>query len=95
MEVNKKNFPKLMQDNDVVFISHLEGVIEAVDELCSLEITKQTNAYKFRIAPSTAQYTNMLIEEIIKYNNLFGIKIDFSKSIKTTAIISFTIELKN
>ena len=93
MEINRKSFPKIMQDNDAIFISQLEGVIESIDEFCSLEITKQTNAYKFRIAPSTSQYTNMLIEEIIKYNNLFGIKIDFSKSIKTTAVIAFTITL--
>lgn len=93
MEINRKHFPKVMQDNDEVFLAHLEGVIDSVDELCSLEITKEAHVYKFRIAPSLPKYTNMLIEEIIKYNNMFGIKLDFSKSIKTTAIISFQINL--
>jgi hypothetical protein len=27
-----------MQDNDEVFLAHLEGVISSVDELCCLEI---------------------------------------------------------
>lgn len=93
MEINRKHFPRVMQDNDEIFLAHLEGVISSVDELCSLEITKNTDVYKFRIAPSLPKYTNMLIEEIIKYNNMFGIKLDFGKSIKTTAIISFQINL--
>lgn len=93
MEINRKHFPKLMQDNDETFLAHVEGVISSVDELCSLEITKDINFYKFRIAPSLPKYTNMLIEEIIKFHNMFGIKLDFSKSIKTTAIISFQINL--
>jgi hypothetical protein len=29
-----------MQDNDEVFLAHLEGVISSVDELCCLEISK-------------------------------------------------------
>jgi hypothetical protein len=40
MEINRKHFPKVMQDNDEVFLAHLEGVISSVDELCCLEISK-------------------------------------------------------
>jgi hypothetical protein len=93
MEINKKHFPKIMQDNDEVFLAHLEGVISSVDELCSLEITKLTDSYRFRIAPSLPKYTNMLIEEIIKFHNMFKIKLDMSKSIKTSSVISFEINL--
>jgi len=62
MEVNRKHFLKLMQDNDETFIAHLEGVISSVDELCSLEITKNIDSFKFRIAASLPKYNNMLIE---------------------------------
>jgi DNA-binding phage protein len=93
MEISKKHFPKVMQDNDEVFLAHLEGVISSVDELCSLEITKNTHSYRFRIAASLPKYNEMLLEEILKFCNLFKIKLDISKSIKTTSVITFEIDL--
>jgi hypothetical protein len=93
MEINRKHFPKVMQDNDEIFLAHLEGVISSVDELCSLEITKSLESYRFRIACSLPKYNNMLIEEILKFCNLFQIRLDMSKSIKTSSVISFEINL--
>lgn len=94
MIVNRKHFPKVMQDNDEIFLAHLEGVISSVDELCSLEITKNINSYRFRIAASLPKYNNMLIEEILKFCNMFKIRLDMSKSIKTTSVITFEITLE-
>jgi hypothetical protein len=94
MEINRKHFPKVMQDNDEVFLAHLEGVISSVDELCSLEITKLSESYRFRIATSHPMYNNMLIEEILKFCNMFKMRIDMSKSIKTTSVITFEITLE-
>ena len=82
-----------MQDNDEVFLAHLEGVISSVDELCSLEIIKSINSYRFRIATSLPKYNNMLIEEILKFCNLFQIRLDMSKSITTSATIVFDITI--
>lgn len=93
MEINRKHFPKVMQDNDEIFLAHLEGVISSVDELCSLEITKSLESYKFRIACSLPKYNNMLIEEILKFCNMFNIRLDMSKSIKTSSVITFEIDL--
>ena len=94
MEINRRHFPKVMQDNDEVFLAHLEGLISSVDELCSLEITKNTNSYRFRIATSHPMYNNMLIEEILKFCNMFKMRVDMSKSIKTTSVITFEINLE-
>ncbi len=93
MLVQRRFFPKVMQDNDEVFLQHFEGVISSVDELCTVEILKTPDSYKFRIAPSLPKYSNMLIQEILNFSNLFGIFLDMGKSIKTTAIISFEIKL--
>jgi hypothetical protein len=93
MQVNKRFFPKRIPDNDEIFIASLLGVIESVDELSSVEITKKPSSYHFRIAASLPKYNDMLIEEILKFHNLFGIRIDMSKSIKTTSIITFEIIL--
>jgi hypothetical protein len=93
MQVNRRFFPKKMQDNDETFIASLLGLIESVDELCSVEITKNSYSYRFRIAASLPMYNNMLIEEILKFHNMFDIRINMSKSIKTTSVITFEINL--
>jgi hypothetical protein len=94
MEINRKNFPRVMQDNDETFLAHFEGIVNSVDELCSLEITKLSNSYRFRIAASLPKYNNMLIKEILKFCNMFHIRVDMSKSIKTSSVITFEINLE-
>ena len=94
MQVEKRFFPKIMSDNDEIYFSHLEGIIDSVDELCSMEVVKHPKHYSFRIAPSLPKYTNMLIEELFKLHNKFDIKLNMSKSIKTNAVISFDIKFE-
>ena len=93
MQENKRFFPKVMQDNDTLYLAHLEGIINSVDELSSLEITKNSNSYRFRLAPSLPKYIPMLLEEILKFHNMFRIKLDLSKSIKSSGTIVFEITL--
>ncbi len=56
---------------------------------------KGWDSYTFRLVPSLPKYNNMLLEEILKFHNLFQIKLDLSKSIKASATISFQISLNN
>lgn len=91
MLVNKKFFPLVMPDNEMAYFAHLEGVINSVDELSTLEITKNPNSYHFRLAPSVPMYTDMLLEEILKLHNIFQIKLNLSKSIKSSATITFEL----
>lgn len=93
MQINRKFFPEVMQDNEMNYFAHLEGLIDSIDELSSMEITKKPNAYQFRIATSLPKYNNMLIEELLKFHNMFHIKLNMSKSIKTSATIVFEINL--
>lgn len=93
MQINKKFFPEVMQDNEMNYFAHLEGIIDSIDELSSMEITKKPTAYHFRIATSLPKYNNMLIEELLKFHNMFHIKLNMSKSIKTSATIVFEITI--
>jgi|TARA_B110000503_G_scaffold136348_1_gene218531 DNA-binding phage protein len=93
MQINKKFFPEVMQDNEIAYFAHLEGVISSVDELSILEVTKNPSSYHFRLAASLPKYNNMLLEEILKLHNLFKIRLDLSKSIKSSATIVFEINL--
>jgi hypothetical protein len=93
MQINKKFFPEVMQDNELAYFAHLEGIIDSIDELSTLEITRNPKSYHFRLAPSMPRYTEMLLKEILKFHNLFQIKLNISKSIKTSGSIVFEINL--
>lgn len=95
MTINRKFFPEVMQDNEIAYFAHLEGVISSVDELSSLEITKNPQSYHFRLAPSLPKYNDMLLEEILKLHNLFQIKLNLSKSIKSSSTLVFSISLSD
>ena len=84
-----------MQDNEIAYFAHLEGIISSVDELSTLEITKNPNSYHFRLAPSVPMYNEMLLEEILKFHNMFKIRLNLSKSIKSSATIVFEINLED
>jgi hypothetical protein len=92
---NFRHFPSVILDNDEVFFQHIIAIVDSVDELCSVEITKKPISYHFRIAASVPKYNNMLIEEILKFCNMFQLRVDMSKSIKTSSIITFEINLEN
>jgi hypothetical protein len=95
MQINKKFFPEVMQDNEIAYFAHLEGIISSVDELSTLEITKAPNSYHFRLAPSVPMYNDMLLQEILKFHNMFKIRLSLSKSIKSSATIVFEINLED
>lgn len=95
MQINKKFFPPVMLDNEEIYFAHLEGIIDSIDELSIMEIVKTPTSYHFRLAPSLPKYNPMLLEEILKFHNMFHIKLDLSKSIKASATINFQIVLDN
>ena len=70
MYIIKKYFPEVMADNELAYFAHLQGLIDSVDELCSMEITKKPHSYHFRLAPSVPKYTQMLLEELLKFHNM-------------------------
>jgi hypothetical protein len=94
MQINRKFFPEVINDNEETYFAHLEGIISSVDELSSMEITKNPHSYMFRIAPSLPKYNEMLLEELLKFHNVFQIKINMSKSIKTSATITFQVDIE-
>ena len=95
MVINRRYFPEILLDNEMVYFAHLEGILSSVDELASVEITKSPCSYHFRIAPSVPRYTKMLLQEILKFHNIYQIRLNLGKSIKTSGTIVFEIELNN
>ena len=83
-----------MSENDTNYFAHLEGVISSVDELANVQITKNPHSYQFRIAPSVPRYSQPSLQELLKFHNLYKIKLNLSKSIRTSSTIFFEIEIK-
>lgn len=95
MQISKKFFPEVMQDNEDAYFRHLEAVIDSLDELSALEITKTPHGYHFRLAPSVPMYNDMLLKELCNFHNLFHIHLELSKSIKSSATIIFNINFED
>jgi hypothetical protein len=93
MEIVRKDFPEIMLDNDQVYLDHLIGVVDSIDELCSMEIIKKEKCFHFRIAPSVPKYIEPILYEILTFNNMFGIHLDLSKSMKASSTVTFDIYL--
>ena len=93
MEVQRRGFPEIISDNDEVFIQMLIGVVGSVDELSHVDIMKTPFHLHFRVAPSTPIYFNNLLQEILKLNNMFNIRLDMGKSMKTNSTITFNMTI--
>jgi hypothetical protein len=91
MYIKKIGFD-VISDNDELYFSLLRGVIESIDCYSHLEISRNPNTILFRLSPSSTMYIDTLIKDINSLNNMLNIKVHFSKSIKSTSIISFNIE---
>lgn len=93
MKAYWKGFKETIPDNEQFYFSNLIGYLEAHDEFCSMQIDKLKDSYLFRIAPSHPKYIEHLINALITFHNKIGIKLDFSKSMKTSGTISFKIKM--
>jgi len=89
MIVEKINIPKLMLDNDAAYINHVEYVISTIDEDAKLTIIQKLDSIGFQIIPSQEKLKPFIIKAIRKTHYKLGLKIDFSKSVNASKIISF------
>jgi len=94
MEIHKRFFPPVMPENELTYLAHLQGVIESVDEMSTMEIVKNPSSYHFRLVPSLPKYSSMLLEQLLKWHTMLGIRLDLSKSIKTSGSIVFDISIE-
>ena len=92
MQVIYRFFPEILTDNDENYFQLLTGVLESVDELASLEVSKMPSSLNFRLIPSMPKYTNTIIQELTKLHNLLHLKMNISKSIKSSSVITFKLE---
>lgn len=93
MRMERKYFPPILPDNEEMYFQHLSGILDSVDELSMLQVTKLSEGYLFRLSPSLPKYNSLLIEELLKFHNVYNIRLDMSKSIKSSGVLTFKINL--
>ena len=89
MIVEKINIPSLMRDNDAAYLNHVEYVVNSVDEEAKLTVIQRLDSLGFQVVPSDEKLKPFIIKAIRKSHYKLGLKIDFSKSVNATNIISF------
>ena len=52
MQIIYRFFPEILTDNDENYFSLLRASVESVDEYASLEVSRMTKSYNFRLIPS-------------------------------------------
>jgi len=93
-KVNAIYFPDIIPDNESLYFSYFFGILDSVDELCSIEVVKHPSSITFRIAPSHPKYSEIILKEVLTFHNIFKIHLDLSKSIKSSGgTISFEITI--
>ncbi len=93
MKIIRKDFPSILPDNEEAYFSLLEGVVNSVDENSYLEIRHSPHHYLFRISPSLPMYMDQLVLELNNLHNLLQIKVEYGKSLKNMAILSFQLTI--
>ena len=94
MEVLRRGFQEIISDNDEVFLQHLIGVVDSVDELSHVEVSKTPHSLHCRVAPSTPDYLEPILYEVLKLSNLFKIRLELSKSMKASSTVTFDIPIE-
>jgi len=93
MKVVFVNFPSIIEDNETTYYSMLQAIVESNDHKAIIRITKKLSAINVRISPSHPEYLRQLIEEMKQFHTLYGIRLEFSKSMKKTCNINFDITI--
>lgn len=86
------NFPPIVPDNDSQYVVFLEALLNSVDESCTAEVTDRLSSVGVRIAPSRPDYSQHILQTIKEFHYMLGIRVEFSKSIRTSSTIDYLIE---
>jgi hypothetical protein len=87
----KKHFPPILEENTMTYFKYLEGIVESVDENAEGEITRKLSGINIRISPSEPKYFDFLLKDVEALHNHFGIRMDYSKSMKSSGTINFDV----
>lgn len=94
MEIYRKSVG-ILTDNEENYLSLLSGIIDSIDEFSVMLVIKNPTNFQFKISPSEAILIPLIIKEINQLNNMCNIHVEYSKSMKNSASVDFSLSLQN
>lgn len=91
MRIKLTGFPPILKDNDAFYFMQLQGIINSTDEYAHVEATNKLSGVSVRIATSTPQYSQHVLKAIKDFHYMLHLRVEFSKSIRTTSTIEYQI----
>lgn len=94
MIIVKRHFPSVLDDNTETYFKYIEGIVSSVDVNASIEFTKRVTGISVRVAPSAPKFFKFLQKDIEHVHNSLQLRMEYSKSMKSSYTIHFNIEFE-
>lgn len=91
MTLQKRHFPAILDDNTETYFRHLEGIINSIDYNATVEVTRKLSGVNIRVAPSEMKFLPLLIKDIERVHNNLGLRMEYSKSMKSSGTINYNL----
>lgn len=91
--VERQGFNRILEDNEEHYYQLLDATISSIDHLSSTIITKKPSSVSIRISPSHPTLSQDILQEVLNLHNLLRIKLNLSKSIRNSTVISFELPI--
>lgn len=93
LKITKIGVPSILTDNDIHYMNSIFSIVEKIDNESSIKIYKNNNKYSFNITLRNKNFNDILIKEIEAIHYILDIPIEFSKSIKLSNSVYYSIEI--
>lgn len=94
MIFSKEGFPAIIDDNEVAYYNMIQTMIESADCSALGHLIKTPEAVIVRITPSNINLYKIVLQTIKEINTMFGLTVEFSKSITTSKNIVYKIKIE-
>ena len=91
LKVTKQGFKSPLHDNDHWYLTFIQDALKHSDPEAEMILNKFEDDIKVSIIPSTPDFRNHIIENMLGAHRLFKIKIIFSKSLTKEKRVNFLV----
>lgn len=84
-----------MLDNDQEYLNWLNTVVEYSCPKSEITLHKSLGGYHVHITPSTPEFREKLIKNVLDIHHRFDLKIEYSKSLKISKKVSYFLPVKD
>ena len=86
MNTKRINFPSILLDNDMAYLSYVIRCLDIIDPDASLIISKGAGDWGFTLRPSNDKLKDILVENIKSLHQNLGLIIEFSSFHASSAV---------